>query len=445
MRKIIYTFFGILSCLSLLPVYSQSGKHYTTDKDFSNSLVNKVYQDKKGFIWIATENGLNRYDGLRFSIYRNTPGDTTSLKNNYVRTLFEDNQGHFWIGCINGLQLYDRATDTFREIDIRREGSHANPHVTSITERKNGDVWIATSEQGLVSLKKGEPLSQLRIESALTDQLGSRYLNYIFEDSSQRLWIATEDKGLFCYIPETEELQSYKAPLQIGSDDVYTLCEDTEENIFAGTLTGGLFRINIRFGKENFEPILYKQNIQLNIRTLILDHQGRLLIGTDGEGLKEYNPVTNRIEDSRTYAAPFDFSKTKIHSLLEDKDQNLWLGVFQKGLIMIPGTTNNLIYSGYKSVRHTTIGSSCVMAIFKDKSGITWVGTDNDGLYAINDRGERLLHFRSEPGNPHSVPATITTIYEDSNNDLWIGSYFNGLAKVDKKTAGASPLPGSAL
>ncbi|MCD8166177.1 MAG: hypothetical protein LUE93_08675 [Bacteroides sp.] len=177
----------------------------------------------------------------------------------------------------------------------------------------------------------------------------------------------------------------------------------------------------------------------MNIRTLILDNQGRLLIGTDGEGLKEYNPATSRIEDSRTYAAPFDFSKAKIHSLLEDKDQNLWLGVFQKGLIMIPGTTNNFVYYGYKSVRHNTIGSSCVMAIFKDKSGVTWVGTDNDGLYAINDRGERLLHFRNEPGDPHSVPATITTIYEDSNNDLWIGSYFNGLAKVDKRNGWCQP------
>ena len=88
---------------------AQTGKFYSTDKELSNSLINAVYQDRKGFIWIATENGLNKFDGTRFSIYRHNATDSTSLKNNYVRTLFEDSRGNFWIGCINGLQRYDNA------------------------------------------------------------------------------------------------------------------------------------------------------------------------------------------------------------------------------------------------------------------------------------------------------------------------------------------------
>lgn len=133
---------------------AQTGKFYSTDKELSNSLINAVYQDRRGFIWVATENGLNKFDGTRFSIYRHNPTDSTSIKNNYVRTLFEDSRGNFWIGCINGLQRYDRATDSFHEQFISRKDGRKNPHITSIIERRNGDLWIATSGQGAISLKK---------------------------------------------------------------------------------------------------------------------------------------------------------------------------------------------------------------------------------------------------------------------------------------------------
>ena len=132
---------------------AQTGKFYSTDKELSNSLINAVYQDRKGFIWIATENGLNKFDGTRFSIYRHNATDSTSLKNNYVRTLFEDSRGNFWIGCINGLQRYDRATDNFHELFI------------SIIERRNVDLWIATSGQGAISLKKNSNPASFHIET----------------------------------------------------------------------------------------------------------------------------------------------------------------------------------------------------------------------------------------------------------------------------------------
>ncbi|WP_321331603.1 two-component regulator propeller domain-containing protein [uncultured Bacteroides sp.] len=417
---------------------AQIGRFYSTDKELSNSLINQVYQDKKGFIWIATENGLNRFDGTRFSIYKHNSADSTSIKNNYVRTLYEDNLGRFWIGCINGLQIYDRATDSFKEIFIHRKDGRINPHITSIVERSNGDVWITTSGQGVISLKKGKPLQDFHTESELTQKMHSNFLNVIFEDSKHNLWIATEDKGLFRYFPENGQLKQYKAPYDLLSDDVYAICEDRKGNIFVGTLTGGLFKLPAKNKKDDeepkFQPVIYKKNILLSIRTLMIDKQGRLFIGSDGEGLKEYNADKNIIEDSEINAAPFDFSKSKIHSLIEDKDNNLWLGIFQKGIILIPGTPNKFGYYGYKSIRKNTIGSSCVMAICTDETGTTWVGTDNDGLYTINDEGEQLAHYSQQPGNPHSVPGTIMCIYEDSNNDLWIGSYFNGLAKVNKKT-----------
>ena len=412
---------------------AQTGKFYSTDKELSNSLINAVYQDRKGFIWIATENGLNKFDGTRFSIYRHNATDSTSLKNNYVRTLFEDSRGNFWIGCINGLQRYDRATDNFHELFISRKDGRKNPHITSIIERRNGDLWIATSGQGAISLKKNSNPASFHIETALTDRIGSNYLNVIFEDSRQNLWIATEEKGLYRYSPESKELKSYKAPYHIAGDDVSAICEDAHGQIFVGTLTKGLFRLSSR-QEGNFEPVLYQNRMNLNIRTLIIDTRGKLIIGTDGEGVKEYQPQQDIIVDSEINAGPFDFSKSKVHSLIEDKDHNLWLGIFQKGLILVPGISNKFDYYGYKSIHNNTIGSSCVMAIHTDEQATIWIGTDNDGLYAINDQGKQLRHYTHQAGNPQSVPGTILCLYEDSNQELWLGSYFDGLARMNKQT-----------
>lgn len=412
---------------------AQTGKFYSTDKELSNSLINAVYQDRKGFIWIATENGLNKFDGTRFSIYRHNATDSTSLKNNYVRTLFEDSRGNFWIGCINGLQRYDRATDNFHELFISRKDGRKNPHITSIIERRNGDLWIATSGQGAISLKKNSNPASFHIETELTDRIGSNYLNVIFEDSRQNLWIATEEKGLYRYSPESKELKSYKAPYHIAGDDVSAICEDAHGQIFVGTLTKGLFRLSSR-QEGNFEPILYQNRMNLNIRTLIIDTRGKLIIGTDGEGVKEYQPQQDIIVDSEINADPFDFSKSKVHSLIEDKDHNLWLGIFQKGLILVPGISNKFDYYGYKSIHNNTIGSSCVMAIHTDEQATIWIGTDNDGLYAINDQGKQLRHYTHQAGNPQSVPGTILCLYEDSNQELWLGSYFDGLARINKQT-----------
>lgn len=412
---------------------AQTGKFYSTDKELSNSLINAVYQDRKGFIWIATENGLNKFDGTRFSIYRHNATDSTSLKNNYVRTLFEDSRGNFWIGCINGLQRYDRATDNFHELFISRKDGRKNPHITSIIERRNGDLWIATSGQGAISLKKNSNPASFHIETELTDRIGSNYLNVIFEDSRQNLWIATEEKGLYRYSPESKELKSYKAPYHIAGDDVSAICEDAHGQIFVGTLTKGLFRLSSR-QEGNFEPVLYQNRMNLNIRTLIIDTRGKLIIGTDGEGVKEYQPQQDIIVDSEINAGPFDFSKSKVHSLIEDKDHNLWLGIFQKGLILVPGISNKFDYYGYKSIHNNTIGSSCVMAIHTDEQATIWIGTDNDGLYAINDQGKQLRHYTHQAGNPQSVPGTILCLYEDSNQELWLGSYFDGLARINKQT-----------
>lgn len=136
-----FILFCILLCIPLLTV-AQTGRYFSTDNGLSSSLINQLYQDRKGFIWIATEYGLNKFDGTRFSVYKHIEGDSCSLKNNYVRSLFEDSKERFWIGYINGLMRYDRGTDDFREIKILREGKQVFPHVVQTLELSNNKILI---------------------------------------------------------------------------------------------------------------------------------------------------------------------------------------------------------------------------------------------------------------------------------------------------------------
>lgn len=415
-------------------VNAQTGRFYSTDKELSNSLINKVYQDKRGFIWVATEDGLNKFDGNRFIVYKKNKNEPDALLNNYVKTLFEDSKGRFWIACINGIQIYDQATHTFQSIPIRHNRDNMAPQTSAnIIELQNGEIWLGTYGGGIISLKENEFIPQ----EELNRKIQSYFIQTIYEDSKQNIWIATENKGLFCYTPSNGQVQNFTAPGQLTSEDISCLCEDKEGTLFISTLNGGLMKLNP--SNSQFTPIPYKGNNRLSIKTLTIDNNNNLYIGTEGFGLKIYNRSTNSIDDYDVHNGVFDLSSSKVHSILEDKDGNLWLGIFQKGLLMIPSMPNKFNYYGYKSFPKSEIGSSCVMSILVDRQNVAWIATDNDGLYAVNDEGKQILHFKEE-GSNRSAPRNIICLLEDSEHKLWIGSYLSGLTLMNKQTGVCTPV-----
>lgn len=408
-------------------IYSQTGAFYSTDKELSNSLVNSIYQDRRGYIWIATEDGLNKFDGVRFSVYKNRQGDATSIKNNYVRTLFEDKKGRFWIGCINGLLRYDRENDSFREVDIYNGKKLVHPHITSITETSTGELWITANGQGVVHVTKED--ERLTIEPILTKKLNSIFLVTALLDNDY-LWIATEYQGINRYSLKSGEVKSYQYPLGIGSNQISALSLDKNGDLFVGTLTSGLFRYNKLLDK--FDPIKCKVAHSLSIKSLLLDKQNRLLVGTDGFGMMRYDGVVNCLEPYQMTSAPFDFSRMKVHAIFQDRAGNMWTGLFQKGVFLSPNNPNKFNYLGYKSFDKNKIGSSCVMSVLKDRTGQLWIGTDNDGAYAITANGNSRHYAPRKDGL--SVSSTVMSMAEDKNGNLWLGSFLDGLAVIDKNS-----------
>ncbi len=427
MKKHASILFLLLLEVCLVYANAQTGKFYSTDKDLSNSLINKVYQDNRGFVWIATEDGLNKFDGNKFIIYRQNANQPDQLLNNYVKTVFEDSQDRFWVGCINGIQLYDRNTDSFHTFPIYHKEKKLNPQVSAnIIERKNKEIWMGTYGQGIVTLQGDRFVTK----DDLNEKTQSYFIHFIYEDSRRNIWIATEDKGLFCYTPD-QQLHHFNAPTQLTSENVSYFCEDQDGTLFISTLNGGLMKHEK--ATNRFVPIPYRGKFNLSIKTMMVDKENTLFIGTEGKGLKQYDRANNSIIDCPIHSGVFDITESKIHSILQDEAGNLWLGIFQKGLLLIPSMQNKFNYYGYKSYLKSSIGSSCVMAICVDSKGVAWIGTDNDGLYAIDDEGKQLAHFKEENGN-RQAPGNIMCIFEDSAGKLWVGSYFSGLAQIDRRT-----------
>jgi len=419
----------LVVCLCCIAQYSeaQTGKVYTTDMGLSSSLINQIFQDKQGFIWVTTEYGLNKFDGLRFTNYRHISADSSSIRNNYVRTLFEDSRRNLLVGCIDGLMKYDRETDSFLEIPMFRAGKRVFPHITQMQELHNGEIWMTTTGQGMFRLD--EQQKQAVSVDNLLKQSNYNFQSCFYEDSYYNIWIGTYGNGLICYMPATKEVRVFKYPT-LNDNNVAAIIEDKEGNLFVGTQKQGLSRYNRQ--ENNFIPVPYTGDGPLSVYCMSLV-SGQLLVGTDGQGLKMYNSAKEQLEDYTINSAPMDFSEGKIHTVLEDKDKNLWLGLFQKGVVLIPKQDNPFEYYGSKSIYYNPIGQGCVMSIFQDSNGHLWVGADNEGIYELDANGKRLRHY--QPGSSaHSVANTIMCIYEDTDKNLWLGSYTRGVARFNRKT-----------
>lgn len=417
-----HTISTLLLFLSLL-CHGQSYKLFTTDRELSSSLINKIYQDRNGMIWIATEDGLNRYDGAKFITYKHEPGNEHSLCHNYVRTLYEDSKGQLIIGTYNGLQLYDPATDSFSARARWEDGKAFDSNIISILERKNGEIWVSGNNLCSVSIAQGK-LTVHKLELPIPTKM----IDYMMEDRQHNVWVTQGENGLYRLSADNKATHFLK---QENGITIVDLCEDNYGDIYVATMDKGLLKYDR--ATEKFVSIAYKGKQNLPIKSIYQGSQNELYLGTDGKGAKIFNTQKQSIADYPFDNNYFDSNTSKVHSMLKDNAGNFWIAIYQKGVMMIPAQPNSFKYVGYKSINKNIIGSNCITSLCRDHEGILWVGTDNDGIYGITAGMKQKVHYVPQD-TPHSVPSTVFGLYEDSDRNLWFGSYTNGLGKLNKET-----------
>lgn len=411
-----------------LSAHAQSSLFFATENGLSSSLINHVYYTSDGNVWITTEDGLNRYDGSKITIYKTVDGDSTSLSHNYVNNVFEDPKGHIFVSTHNGLQMYDPATDSFTP---RAKGDNGNTYgnpVSAIVQRRNGDLWAFGQEIRQITFDSNGNIV-LKGLNLPADLNGS---NHVIEDNDGCLWVANDIKGVYRIMPNN----SVRHYLGNHGDPIINSFTISRDGIlYAGSLGKGLWRYdshNDKFESMAFTPA----DSRMKIMNLYADQgDGSILIATDGQGIKKFIPSSgNTINEPLPLG---NSNKMKVHTITLDEHGNRWVGIYQKGLLMVPYSDG-----GFKSLNQKTfydasiIGSSCVTSIYRDKQGTLWVGTDNEGIYAVDPSLTSSRHI-----GDGSMPNVILSIYEDSRGDLWVASYDGGAGIIDKQTGAFKKIP----
>jgi len=318
--------------LSVSMAVGQTYRLISTDNGLTSSLVNHILEDRYGQIWIATEDGLNRYDGVKITSYKHKVGDATTLASNYVSTHIEDAKGNLIVSTYTGLQIYRHDSDDFSPLGTFTDGTVMKANIS----------------------------------------------NFLLED----------DGKLY------------------GAGDLD--CE---------IITHGQERIEImRLQQPRFSPQRYAElPKELNVRTTLRYDASRLLLGTDGYGVKLYDEAEHTYTDYTLDIPGIPQNLQKVHHMMRDHKGNIWLALYQKGVVMVSQRKSMFGYIGSKSSLQNLIGSHCVQTIFRNNKGGMWVGTDGDGLYYIE--GNRSQHFSDV------IPPIVNTVLEDSEGIVWIGSF----------------------
>ena len=423
-RTLILSLWGLF--FSLLS-FAQAGRFYDTNDGLSSTFINQIYQDSKGYIWIATEYGLNKFDGVNFTNYRHDVDDSTSLRNNYVRCMLEDDKGNLFLGFYNGMMRYDRAVDAFVEIPIYRDGRKQNPHVTCISQLHNGEIWIVTAGQGLFKYHPHTNEAHSMVE--VMEVLQIYFLNNMIENSDGSIWIGSEFNGLIYFHPKTLDVKMYRYPL-LPDNSVTALVKTATDELLIGTQKQGVVRfdaINNRFVRVPVSDATNSSSVFTFGKI-----EGEVWVGCDGEGIKIYDTDRKVLETYQPDIATLDYNQSRVHALIEDKDKNVWIGFCQKGVAFINHKKMRFDYMGRLSSYYNPIGYNCVRAMYEDKKGHLWVSNDNEGLYELDNSGKRVRHLLPEDEGG-TIPKVIHVLFEDSQQRLWIGAPTHRVGVLDKQ------------
>ncbi len=480
MRKLLAALL-ILTAVTSLPVAAQQPVLFQglpPAIQLSQSTVNAVIRDSTGFIWFGTEDGLDRYDGYRIKTYKQTFGDPHSLSNSSVWTLFVDSRGLMWIGTFNGLNVFDDHNDTFTSFRNDPDDPHSlsNNYIRAITEDNDHNLWIATV-YGLNRFNRRDSsftrflhdparssttLSDNMVYSVLVDHLGKLWvatqaglevynetdgtfthyplimqrriypITSLFEDRRGRLWAGSLE-GVYRFDRKSESFLfvDTKKYFPEGGSTVSVIRDDPAGNLWIGT-QNGLVRYDPDNGRiQMFRHTFYNErSLSGNIiRSIYIQDNGFIWIGTANSGVSIVNPVINRFHHTKIpFTGEDPLPANQIKSFAGDRSTGyIYIGS-QQGISLM----NPVSYAFLPPDPHlkSSLNGKMILSLTCSPDGTLWIGS-TDGLYAWNRRKDRFRHFLPEPGNQQ---VAIISMYEDRQGILWMGTNNLGLISYDPQS-----------
>lgn len=444
----------LIFVLSIQFLYAESVEEVkfiqiTKEDGLSHRNVQAVCRDKKGFMWFGTEDGLNRWDGYECRVYRHDSDDSTSLTNNYIRNIYQDKKGRLWICTIGGgLNLYNRGSDNFKRFvfDFQNEESAVGifNRVYCITEDHRGRMWAGFDTQGIVcfSAEDGKAVQYKTEDEDWPNCLSYNDVWDVCEDTNHDIWIGTLGGGVDRYSPEAEIFTHYdhvsEDPYSLSNDYIRCVYEDQYANIWIGTQGGGLNRYDPEI--DGFIRYQYNPDNSGSIGGNVIfaiseDTDGKLWIGTETNGLSLYNRKT----DSFTIfnydeLSSGSISDNSVESIFVDDKGTLWVGTYNGGVNYYNHLTQK--FSLYKrTINPKSISGNKILCFHEDRNGKIWIGTDGAGFNRFDPETGVFLHYQHDPSISFSLNNDVVlSIFEDSQRQLWIGTYTGGLNLFDRET-----------
>jgi ligand-binding sensor domain-containing protein len=437
-------------------------KHITLDDGLSQSSIFCIIQDSKGFLWFGTQDGLNKYDGYRFTIYKNDPDDSDSISSNLIQALYEDSEGMIWVGTQGGgLNRFDPGTETFERYPVNpgTPGHLNNPFITSILQDKNGNIWIGTQGGGINILenqnnsnnKNDSPRHDRFIRTGFvqTDpaSLSHNTVIRLYMDSKGVIWAGTA-YGLNRFNPESSSFTRYYHiegnPDSLSHNAVTAFCESRTGNFWIGTVDG-LNLMDRKTGKfKSYRNTPGRTNSLSgnNITSIYEDLSGVLWVSTRQNGLNRFDKRTESFTRYTMVASdPNSLNSNSIFCIFEDHTRILWVGTEGSGLNKFTREDKFNHYRANPNVSNS-LSHNFIYALYSDIKGNTWIGTNGGGLNKFDPLNEVYTHFRHDDNDPSSISSDfVRSLWEDRNGTLWVGTSTAGLDRFDCRTETFSHYP----
>jgi diguanylate cyclase (GGDEF)-like protein len=410
-----------------------------------NSTVLSVLQDKQGFMWFATADGLSRYDGYTFTTFRHDAENPNSLSNNNTFALIESSDGLIWVGTDpGGLNVYDPATGKFRFYHHSDDDpeSLADDSVWSLLEASDGSIWVGT-RGGLSRLdRESGKFKNYLVDPENPRALAGAVVYRIYQDRAGTIWVGTRN-GLNRYDSQSDDFTVFKNqaedPQSLSSSNVWAMLEDSQGVFWVGTRGGGLNRFDRATGKASAYKNTFGNPASLsnnNIWNIYEDRDGNLWVATENGGLNLFNRQNESFTSfQHNPNDPSSISNNDIYWLIQDRSGVLWITSRYGGVNKLyPALWRFGLYRGVPGDANT-LNANSVYSILSEEDGILWIGTFGGGINRFDRNTRTMTVYRNDPNDVDSLSSDkIQRLYRDEKGELWISTSGGGLNRMDAQT-----------
>ncbi len=414
-------------------------EYLTVDNGLSQGIVEEIFQDSQGYIWIGTHDGLNRYDGIQFTIYRSDRNDPQSLASNWVYSIAEDKSGKLWIGS-EGLNVFDPVSGRMSRIPINMDDPDAfhGGRVNQINVDFDSTLWIATN-RGLVHYyPKTNVYKTYTNDPNNPNSIGNSTVFNTCITRDNRIFITVNADPMYEFNRKRDDFKEipYKIAY-LGNNNNKFIREDLQGLLYITSEFSGLHIYNPVTGQTRLIDKTAGGLNTENIRTAVLPVSAtEVWIGTDGGGINIYNPLTGEMQylmmDTKNNSS---LSGNAVIKLFRDRDKNIWVGHYGTGISVWKRNKEKFESFSHNPFNPVSINKEVVSAIYQDSRGRIWIGQDGGGLSLFHEDSRSFEHIRRTPGVAGTLTSdVILAIIEDPSGNLLLGTYAGGMMIFNPET-----------